>query len=151
LAYDVNKFNKQAEYLLKVNFLLAENTVWAKKGHLLAWEQFELQKACAASSSVADMAADVADEKMLSELPARIFLSILINRRELSLRIKLKVMNFLLHLWFRISGECRQIMTPDRIIRAAKWQNGSASGKTQAQGERLKKWRLRKIIHKALR
>jgi len=73
LAYDVNKFNKQAEYLLKVNFLLAENTVWAKKGHLLAWEQFELQKACAASSSVADMAADVADEKDVIRITGKDF------------------------------------------------------------------------------
>lgn len=31
-----------AEYHLKLNFLLKKKTRWAKKGHLIAWEQFEL-------------------------------------------------------------------------------------------------------------
>jgi beta-galactosidase len=31
-----------AEYWLKVSFLLAEDTAWAKRGHVLAWDQFRI-------------------------------------------------------------------------------------------------------------
>jgi beta-galactosidase len=31
-----------AEYYLKIMFSLAEDTLWAQKGHILAWEQFKL-------------------------------------------------------------------------------------------------------------
>ena len=31
-----------AEYFLKVSFALAADTIWAKKGHVVAWEQFRL-------------------------------------------------------------------------------------------------------------
>ena len=31
-----------AEYLLKISFALADNTSWAKQGHVAAWEQFEI-------------------------------------------------------------------------------------------------------------
>jgi beta-galactosidase len=31
-----------AEYLLKVSFALADDTPWAEKGHVVAWEQFEI-------------------------------------------------------------------------------------------------------------
>ena len=31
-----------AEYWLKISFALAENTLWADKGHIVAWDQFKL-------------------------------------------------------------------------------------------------------------
>ena len=34
--------NPGAEYMIKVMFKLAESTIWADKGHLLAWDQFNL-------------------------------------------------------------------------------------------------------------
>ncbi|MFC2168628.1 glycoside hydrolase family 2 TIM barrel-domain containing protein [Acidobacteriota bacterium] len=36
------KLKPGSEYLLKVMFKLAEKTLWAEKGHLLAWDQFNL-------------------------------------------------------------------------------------------------------------
>lgn len=32
----------QAEYWLNIQFMLAESTPWAEKGHILAWEQFKM-------------------------------------------------------------------------------------------------------------
>ena len=45
IPYDSESFKKDSEYFLKINFILASKTPWAPKGHLLAWDQFELQKA----------------------------------------------------------------------------------------------------------
>jgi len=36
------KLKPGSEYLIKVMFKLAEDTLWAKKGYLLAWDQFKL-------------------------------------------------------------------------------------------------------------
>ena len=45
------------EYLLKVSFVLREDQPWAKKGHVVAWDQFELPfgKTAAAATSPDDM------------------------------------------------------------------------------------------------
>ncbi|MBN1457368.1 MAG: DUF4981 domain-containing protein, partial [Sedimentisphaerales bacterium] len=45
LDYDVSKFDGQSEYILNVFFTLAKDNSWAKKGHVVAWDQFILQEA----------------------------------------------------------------------------------------------------------
>jgi beta-galactosidase len=45
IPYDSSTLDKTAEYLLKIEFVLAHKTLWAPKGYLLAWDQFELQQA----------------------------------------------------------------------------------------------------------
>ena len=44
VPFDSESFNKESEYLLKIDFALAAKTSWAPKGHLLAWDQFGLKK-----------------------------------------------------------------------------------------------------------
>jgi len=36
------KFSPNTEYHLKIEFLLGEDSPWAEKGHILAWDQFEI-------------------------------------------------------------------------------------------------------------
>ncbi|MFZ9024693.1 MAG: glycoside hydrolase family 2 TIM barrel-domain containing protein, partial [Anaerohalosphaeraceae bacterium] len=45
IPFDMAAFNKDAEYILRIDFTLADKASWAPKGHLLAWDQFELRKA----------------------------------------------------------------------------------------------------------
>lgn len=42
IPYTNYKFKKDKEYHLNIQFLLKEDTPWAQKGHLLAWDQFKL-------------------------------------------------------------------------------------------------------------
>jgi len=44
INYGRNGLQPDKEYLLKVTFELLKDESWAKKGHQLAWEQFEIQK-----------------------------------------------------------------------------------------------------------
>jgi len=37
-------FDKSGEYLLKIYFSLVKDALWAKKGHVVAWDQFVLQQ-----------------------------------------------------------------------------------------------------------
>jgi beta-galactosidase len=39
------EFNPGNEYFLKISFTLAEDELWAKQGHVVAWDQFKLQSA----------------------------------------------------------------------------------------------------------
>jgi len=39
-----SNFDKRGEYLLKIYFTLAKDALWAKKGHVVAWDQFVLQQ-----------------------------------------------------------------------------------------------------------
>lgn len=41
-----------AEYLLKINFPLAADTLWAKKGYIIAWDQMEMPYKAPASSEL---------------------------------------------------------------------------------------------------
>jgi beta-galactosidase len=43
LDYDVSRFDEQREYLIKICFALDKNVLWAKKGHVVAWDQFVLK------------------------------------------------------------------------------------------------------------
>ncbi|HKQ51044.1 MAG TPA: glycoside hydrolase family 2 TIM barrel-domain containing protein, partial [Pyrinomonadaceae bacterium] len=43
---------ERAEYFLKVTFALAADTSWAKKGHVVAWDQFEMPYSVNASPGV---------------------------------------------------------------------------------------------------
>jgi len=45
LGYNVSRFDNQSEYILNVFFTLAKDKSWAKKGHVVAWDQFILQEA----------------------------------------------------------------------------------------------------------
>ncbi|MFX1345566.1 MAG: glycoside hydrolase family 2 TIM barrel-domain containing protein [Promethearchaeota archaeon] len=36
------ELSPNTEYHLKINFLLSEDTLWAKSGHILAWDQFKI-------------------------------------------------------------------------------------------------------------
>ena len=45
IPYDSTLFRERDEYLLKIDFVLANKTSWSAEGYLLAWNQFELQKA----------------------------------------------------------------------------------------------------------
>ena len=49
IPYDVSKFDHYGEYLVKVKFTVTKDMPWASKGHLLAWDQFELR-----SSAIVD-------------------------------------------------------------------------------------------------
>ncbi|MCF7956572.1 MAG: DUF4981 domain-containing protein [Phycisphaerae bacterium] len=49
IPYDTEKFDPYSEYFLQVKFTLAKDMPWAPKGHLLAWDQFELR-----SSAIVD-------------------------------------------------------------------------------------------------
>ena len=63
IPFDASSFDKTAEYLLKIEFSLARKTAWASKGHLLAWDQFELQKADPlVLSSNSDLKLDVLED-----------------------------------------------------------------------------------------
>ncbi|MBD3349949.1 MAG: DUF4981 domain-containing protein, partial [Candidatus Lokiarchaeota archaeon] len=42
IPYDSDNFQKNAEYFLKISFLLNKNTDWAQKGHIVAWDQFNI-------------------------------------------------------------------------------------------------------------
>lgn len=42
LPISKEEFKEDKEYQLKIIFQLSEDTPWAKKGHVVAWEQFEL-------------------------------------------------------------------------------------------------------------
>lgn len=42
ISYKKPKIKKGAEYFLRVGFKLNESTIWAKKGHEIAWEQLKL-------------------------------------------------------------------------------------------------------------
>ncbi len=42
VPFKTPKLNPGSEYFLKVSFSLARRTSWAEKGHVLAWEQFQL-------------------------------------------------------------------------------------------------------------
>jgi len=41
IPYQTKNFKEETHYVLMVSFLLADDTNWAKKGHEIAWEQFE--------------------------------------------------------------------------------------------------------------
>lgn len=43
IPYDTKAFKAGSEYFLKISFSLAHDMPWAPKGHLLAWDQSELQ------------------------------------------------------------------------------------------------------------
>lgn len=45
IPYDMTTFKESCEYLVKVNFRLAEKQLWAPENYLLAWDQFLLQPA----------------------------------------------------------------------------------------------------------
>jgi beta-galactosidase len=47
LKYDTSKFDSQGDYLIKICFTLANDTVWAKKGYLIAWDQYALKESFA--------------------------------------------------------------------------------------------------------
>ncbi|MHA2280903.1 MAG: glycoside hydrolase family 2 TIM barrel-domain containing protein [Promethearchaeota archaeon] len=42
IPFKTPKINANTEYHLRINFLLSEDTLWAKKGHILAWDQFKI-------------------------------------------------------------------------------------------------------------
>ena len=41
IPYQTRNFKESTHYVLELNFALSEDTDWAKKGHEIAWEQFE--------------------------------------------------------------------------------------------------------------
>ncbi|MBI9016817.1 MAG: DUF4981 domain-containing protein [Phycisphaerae bacterium] len=43
IPYKLNDISAEAEVFLKVSFSLAEDKSWAQKGHVLAWDQLEIQ------------------------------------------------------------------------------------------------------------
>ncbi len=47
LKYDASKIDRQADYLIKVYFTLANDTAWAKRGHLVAWDQYVINESFA--------------------------------------------------------------------------------------------------------
>lgn len=58
------------EYLLKVTFALAADTPWAKRGHVVAWDQFAVPYGLpAAPAAAAGGAADAAPELSIDEEP----------------------------------------------------------------------------------
>ena len=59
IPYDSEEFDKGSEYLLKIVFSLADKTSWASKGHLLAWDQFELKKPSPVSVASDDSASQL--------------------------------------------------------------------------------------------
>jgi beta-galactosidase len=54
IPYQKPKNETGNEYLLKVSFVLNQDQSWASKGHVVAWEQFELPFGKAAAALVAD-------------------------------------------------------------------------------------------------
>jgi beta-galactosidase len=48
LDYDISTFESKSDYLIKISFTLASDTAWAKKGHLVAWDQFVINESFAA-------------------------------------------------------------------------------------------------------
>jgi len=42
IPFDTPRLELGAEYFLKIIFALAEDTSWAKKGHIVAWDQFKI-------------------------------------------------------------------------------------------------------------
>ncbi|MHA1146760.1 MAG: glycoside hydrolase family 2 TIM barrel-domain containing protein [Promethearchaeota archaeon] len=42
LAIDKPEILPKTEYHVKISFIITEDIIWAKKGHLLAWEQFKI-------------------------------------------------------------------------------------------------------------
>jgi beta-galactosidase len=56
-----------SEYFLNLRFTLRADTSWAKKGHLLAWEQWELPAETAASSAPASAAAEATPPLSMSD------------------------------------------------------------------------------------
>jgi beta-galactosidase len=42
VPFEKPNFKPGAEYFLKISFALADDTSWAEKGHVVAWEQFEV-------------------------------------------------------------------------------------------------------------
>ncbi|TFG47273.1 MAG: DUF4981 domain-containing protein, partial [Candidatus Brocadiia bacterium] len=42
IAFDKPALKANTEYRMKVNFTLPEDTLWAAKGHIVAWDQFDL-------------------------------------------------------------------------------------------------------------
>ncbi|MBN2594763.1 MAG: DUF4981 domain-containing protein [Sedimentisphaerales bacterium] len=47
LNYDKSVFGGEGDYLIKINFTLAHDTTWAKKGYLIAWDQYALNESFA--------------------------------------------------------------------------------------------------------
>lgn len=48
LNYDESVFDGAGDYFIRINFTLAHDTAWAKKGYLIAWDQFALKETFAA-------------------------------------------------------------------------------------------------------
>ncbi len=44
LDIDTSKFDDENEYLIKTSFALSKDALWAKKGHVVAWDQFVLKE-----------------------------------------------------------------------------------------------------------
>ncbi len=44
LNYDTSTFNDRGDYLIRIYCRLAKDTAWAKKGYLIAWDQYPLQE-----------------------------------------------------------------------------------------------------------
>ena len=42
IPFKSNDLNSDTEYFLMLKFILLENTLWAEKGHVVAWDQFKL-------------------------------------------------------------------------------------------------------------
>ncbi len=56
LGYDVSKFDPQSEYFVKVQFLLANDMPWAKKGYVQMEEQLLVKTPCQAAPALIDVA-----------------------------------------------------------------------------------------------
>ncbi len=41
IPYQTKNLKEATHYVLELSFALSEDTNWAKKGHEIAWEQFE--------------------------------------------------------------------------------------------------------------
>ena len=42
IPFEKPKLELNIEYHLKINFILADDTIWAKRGHIVAWDQFKI-------------------------------------------------------------------------------------------------------------
>ncbi len=42
IPFESNNLNPDIEYFLMIKFILLEDTLWAEKGHVVAWDQFKL-------------------------------------------------------------------------------------------------------------
>ena len=47
LDIDTSKFDDKSEYLIKIEFALSNNTLWAEKDYVIAWDQFVLKEGAA--------------------------------------------------------------------------------------------------------